>query len=82
MLLEPFPGFFGGVLGVIVLLEDDIFHLLAMISQALLELIFQDLHIKVCIHCAFNSGGKANPFPQHAAPYHEGTTPMFDSGVH
>ena len=65
LLLWPLLGLFAGMLGIIVLLEDGIRGIGAIILHGLLELILQNLKIKVSIHPTINLGSKANSLPSH-----------------
>jgi hypothetical protein len=60
MILEPLFGKFGGVLGVIVLLENNVLGSLVVIMQGLLELILQNGCVELGIHLALNPCSKAS----------------------
>jgi hypothetical protein len=62
MVFIPGFGLFAGVLGVIILLEDNILMPFLGILDGLLELIIQNANIKVSIHPFINSSGIANSF--------------------
>src|ERR687885_531705 len=73
-LFKTFFGLLACMLGIIVLLKNDIFLSLVIIFKTLLKFFFQNLNIKVSIHLPFNSGCKSWPFPQHTTPHHQRTS--------
>src|SRR5271156_2424090 len=74
MIIEPGLGLLAGVLRVIVLLENDVARGFVVIMEGSLELILQNLAIKVCIHLTINLACISSAFPCHTAPHHHGTT--------
>src|ERR1700742_1446447 len=73
VVLEPGFGLFAGVLGIIILLKDDILAPFLEILDGSLKFILQNANIKVSIHPALNPSGIANSFPTHTAPHHQGS---------
>ena len=71
MILEPISGLLAGVLGVIVLLKDDVFWSLAIILQGILELLLQNLDIEVSIHPTINLTSQSNTIPCHTPQHHQ-----------
>jgi len=69
------------MLGVIILLEDNILAPFLKILDGLLELIIQNANIKVSIHPSINPSGIANSFLAHTAPHHQGSLFKLDSGL-
>src|SRR5215471_19563547 len=82
MVSKPSLGLFAGVLGVIVLLEDDITCRFPIIVKAGLKVLLQNLKIKVPIHLPINLAGIARSIPQHAAPDHHRSSPKLLSTLH
>ena len=76
MVIEPSLGKFAGMLGVIVLLENDIIWSFIIKLQRLLQFILQDGAVKLCIHLSFNPSGISNAFPKHTTPHHHITTKL------
>jgi hypothetical protein len=70
MVLKPSLSLLAGVLGVIVLLEDDITCIFAKVVEAFLKVLLQDLDVEVPIHPPINPSCIPNSIPQHAAPDH------------
>ena len=70
MVFKPLPGQLAGVLGVIILLKDNVIHLFSMELQAILELILHDLSVQLCIHLALNPACISYALPEHASPHH------------
>ena len=54
VLFEAPFGLLTGVLGVIVLLENDIVDIVVPVEEGILQLILHNLHVKVGIHLALN----------------------------
>src|SRR3954466_2631159 len=50
MVFKPLGGLLGLVFGVIILLKNNISHLLTPILKTLLEFILQNLSVELCIH--------------------------------
>jgi len=71
-------GKLGGVLWIIVLLENIRVLVDTIVLHSLHEFILQDLNIQLCIQTTINFGDKTRPFPCHAAPNHDVSTSMFD----
>src|SRR5215471_17420893 len=76
MVFKPSLGLLAGVLGVIVLLEDDITCRFPIIAKAGLKVLLQNLDVKVPIHPPINLAGIARSIPQHAAPDHHRSPPQ------
>src|SRR5215471_15044982 len=82
MVSKPSLGLLAGVLGVIVLLKDDITCRFPIIIKAGLKVLFQNLEIKIPIHPPINLAGIARSIPQHAAPDHCRSPPKLLSTLH
>ena len=74
MVLKPLFGLFSSVLGVIILLKDNVILGFVVKLDAFLKFFFQDLHIKVPIHLPINLACIPNLLPCHASPHHQGST--------
>src|SRR6266550_1546614 len=70
MVIKPLLGLFAGVLGVIVLLKDDIFRFLVIIFKAGLKFILQNVNIQLPIHPPINFASHTRSLPHHTPPYH------------
>src|SRR3954462_13753665 len=79
MVLKPSSGFIALVFGVIVLLEDDAGGILVMEGKAFLKFILHDLGVELPIYLPINLASIPNSLPQHTAPHHQGSTPIFES---
>jgi hypothetical protein len=77
MVLKPSLGLLAGVLGVIVLLEDDITCRYPIMAEAGLKVLLQNLGVKVPIHLPINPASIPRSIPQHAAPDHHRSSPNF-----
>ena len=82
MVIEPSLGQFAGVLGVIVLLKNNIIWSFIIKLQRLLQFILQDGAVKLCIHLSFNPSGIFSTFPEHTTPHHHITTPKLQCPLH
>jgi hypothetical protein len=82
IVLKPTLGLLAGVLGVIVLLEDDITCGFAKVSDAFLKVLLQDLEVEVPIHPPINFACILNTIPQHAAPHHQRSTTKLQGPLH
>ena len=76
MVLEPVLSLFTGMLGVIILLEDNISGGFVVIVERFLKLLIQDGTVELCIHLPFSPSCIPNAFPEHTAPHHHITTPQ------
>src|SRR3954465_7619901 len=70
MVFKPFLGPFGGVLGVIILLEDEVAGVEVIVFQSLEDMILRNLSIELCIHLAFYPAHQTHTSSCHAAPNH------------
>src|SRR5229473_3700394 len=70
MVFKPFGGFLAGVLGVIILLENDVVLGFAIVFNSALNFFIQDLDIKIPIHPSINLASMSNTLPCHTAPHH------------
>ena len=70
MVLEPVSGLVAGVLGVVILLKDDVVLGFVVVIDAFLKFILQDLDIKPPIHPPINLACIPNPFPGHSMQPH------------
>src|SRR5258707_9680579 len=70
------------VFWVTILLEDDITGGFAIIIQSPLKFIPQDVAVEIRIHDPINFASQASPFPSHAAPHHNRTTPKLPGPLH
>ncbi len=68
-----------GVLGVIILLKNNICLRFAIILQAGFKVFIQNLYIKLLIHSPINSASIAHSIPQYALLHHYTTTTKFHS---
>ena len=71
MVLEPILGLLASVFGIIVLLEDDALRGPAIKCKAVLQIILQNLDVKVPIHPPINLASISNLLEQHTAPNHQ-----------
>src|SRR5262245_13201637 len=78
----PDVGLLTGVLGVIILLKNDITCSLAIIVNAGLKILLQNLGIKLPIHPPINPACKTRSFPQHASPDHQVSSTKLYSSLH
>src|SRR4051794_38573561 len=63
LVFKPLGGLLGLVFGVIILLKNNIGHLLTPILKTLLEFILQNLSVELCIHSPINLA--PYPTPSH-----------------
>src|SRR5260370_8122865 len=82
MVFQPLSGLLAGVFWVTILLEDDITGGFAIIIQSPLKFIPQDVAVEIRIHDPINFASQASPFPSHAAPHHNRTTPKLPGPFH
>src|SRR5882724_11681200 len=82
MVLEPCLSPLASVLGVIVLLKDNILRSFSPMLQAILQVLLHNAHIKVCIHPSINPACKSNTFPAHTAPHHQVSSSKLDCSIH
>ena len=68
--IKPLLNSFASVLGVIVLLKDNDFDIVAILVQAVHQLILQNFFIKLPIYPFLNSAYKPNTLPIHTASNH------------
>ena len=68
MVLKPILGLLASVFGIIVLLEDDALGDLVIKCKAALQIILQNLDVKVPIHLPINLASISNLLEQHIAP--------------
>src|ERR1700738_4129466 len=71
MVFKPSLGLFAAMLGVIVLLEDDIIYRMTIMVEAGLKVLLQNLDVKVPIHLSINPASIPNSIPQHASSHHQ-----------
>ena len=71
---KPLFRLFASVLGVIILLKDNVIFGFVVQLDACLKFIIQDLHIKVPIYLPINLACISNPLPCHTSPHHQGST--------
>src|ERR1700761_7191847 len=74
LLPQPFLDLFGGVLGVIILLKDDVRRIKTIMLQGIEQFILQNLKVKVTVHPAINLGSIPNSLPSHTPPNHDRTS--------
>ena len=67
-----------GVLGVIILLKDNVIWSFLIILQGLLKFILQDLYVEVSVHLTIHLASHPNTIPSHTAPHHQGSSPKLD----
>ena len=78
IVLEPFLGLLALVLGVVVLLEDDIALLHIPSVKAPKQIILQNLLVKLPIHVSINPDNTPNPRTMlHASPHHDIAATVF-----
>ena len=65
---------FASILGVIVLLKDDVSRIYTIMLQSIEQLILQNLKVMVSIHPTINLGSIANSLSSHTLPHHKGTS--------
>src|SRR5450432_2931660 len=82
MVLEPSLGLLAGVLGVIVLLENDIIGGFVVEVDAGLKIVLQDLDVEVSIHPPINFDCISSPLPHHTAPHHHRSTTKLQCPLH
>ena len=82
MVNKPLLGSPTGVLGVIVLLKDNVIWSFAIILQGLLEFILQNLQIQVSIHPTINLASHSNPFQSHTTPHHQASSTKLYCPLH
>src|SRR3954462_3723123 len=82
MVFKSLAGLLGLVFGVIILLKNNISHLLTPILKTLLEFIFQNLSVQLCIHSPINLASISHPFPCHTPPHHQGPSSKLQSSFH
>jgi hypothetical protein len=63
IVLKPSLGLLAGMLGIIVLLEDDITCRFPIIAKAGLKVLLQNLNVKVSIYPPINLAGIARSIP-------------------
>ena len=78
MLFKPVLGFLAGVLGVIVLLKNDVLRIFTKPVNAFEQIILQNVHIELTIHPPINPAHFSNPIPWHTPPEHDMTTSKLD----
>src|SRR4051812_22348660 len=81
MVFKPFGGLLGLVFGVIILLKNNMSHLLTPILKTLL-FILQNLSVELCIHSPINLASISHPFPCHTPPHHQGPSSKLQSSFH
>src|SRR3954464_6706739 len=74
MVFKPLGGLLGLVFGVIILLKNNISHLLTPILKTLLEFILQNLSVELCIYSSVNLASISCPFPCHTPPHYQGSS--------
>src|SRR6266487_4292313 len=74
MVFKPSLGLLAGVLGVIILLEDDITCRFPIVADDGLNIFLQNLDVEIPIHPPINFSGMPNSIPKHAAPHHQRST--------
>src|SRR4051812_13541371 len=82
MVFKPLGALLGLVFGIIILLKNNISHLLTPILKTLLEFIFQNLSVELCIHSPINLASISHPFPCHTPPHHQGPSSTLQSSFH
>ena len=82
MVFEPGFGLLAGVLGIVVLLEDNVIGGLAPILKAILQCILQDADIEVGVHLALNLHHVSRPLPPKTAPEHQTFTAILHCALH
>ena len=71
LLLKPDLGSSGGMLGIIILLENDIICRNSRIPHALQQSSLQNGHILFSIHPSLHLTQNPHTIPPYTAPYHE-----------
>ena len=79
VVLEPFLGGSGRVLGVIVVLEHNVPHFHAVILQGRKELVIQNTPVQLGVKAIVDFAHVAHALRRHAAPNHQRPTAMLDS---
>ena len=82
IVFEPVLGLLAGVLGVVVLLENNVGVGFSIIVKGFLKLILHDGYREVSIHLTLNHGCISNPILPHTAPHHHITTSKLHSPLY
>jgi len=82
MVFEPSGGLFACVLGVIILLKDNVILGFVVKLDTFLELFIQKLDGKVSIHPPINPASISHPFPHHTALYHHRSSTKPPGSLH
>ena len=82
MVLEPILGLLASVFEIFFLLEDDALGGLVIKCKAALQVILQNLDLKVSIHPPINLASISNPLPQHTPPNHQRSSSKLQGSFH
>src|SRR5437660_7468494 len=82
MVLKSLPGSPIGMLEVIILLKDNVIWSFVIKIQSLLQLLLQNLDIKLSIHPTINLACHSNLFSSNTAPHHDRSSFKLHSSLH
>src|SRR3979490_2053458 len=74
MVRKPLGGLLACVLGVIILLENDVNRIFTIILQASWKIFIQNLSVQLPIHPPINFDSISRSFPQHTTPHYHRTS--------
>src|SRR4051812_34880123 len=70
------------VLGVTILLENDVVGSFAVKIEAGLKVVIQNPGVELCIHPPINPDCISSPFPHHTAPHHHRSSTKLHCPLH